>query len=440
MIKYWIFIFLITSKSYCQIDENNFKELTEDKITIPFDFSNNMIIINAQLNGVELKLILDTGTEKNILFSFPKNDSIELFNPIKTKILGVGTNAPIEALLSSKNKLKIKEFEDNNFSVLLLDENNISFISKLGKEVNGIIGYSFFKNKLVEINYDRKKIFLHKNKNYITKRKFRKYTKQNIEVIENRPYLKINTDLNDQKTSLKLLIDTGLSDGLWVFNSDFVQLPDTFLEDYLGYGLSGEIHGKRARIEKIQFSDFEFNEVLVAYPDSLSFNNIYISHARNGSVGGEILKRFHFFIDYENELVFLKKGKMFNDFFHYNMSGIEVQHSGIDVVKEEIRINIPRNEINAMEFVKDNPAYRYNYKFVLKPIFIIGNIRENSPAALVNLKEGDKIISINNKKAHNFTIQKINDLFQSEEGKKIKMEVEREEKIIEVVFYLQKMI
>lgn len=133
MIKYWIFIFLITSKSYCQIDENNFKELTEDKITIPFDFSNNMIIINAQLNGVELKLILDTGTEKNILFSFPKNDSIELFNPIKTKILGVGTNAPIEALLSSKNKLKIKEFEDNNFSVLLLDENNISFISKLGR-------------------------------------------------------------------------------------------------------------------------------------------------------------------------------------------------------------------------------------------------------------------------------------------------------------------
>ena len=36
------------------------------------------------------------------------------------------------------------------------------------------------------------------------------------------------------------------------------------------------------------------------------------------------------------------------------MSGIEVQHSGIEPIKEEIRLNSASSEVNAIEYVKNN--------------------------------------------------------------------------------------
>lgn len=433
-----IFLLLVSNFIFSQEDTNWYSN--KDKIKIPFDFSNNLIILDIQINKVILKVILDTGTEKNILFSFPNNDSIELYNPIKTKISGVGTGKAVDAIISSNNKLKIKEYEDNDFEVLILDANNMSFISKLGKEVNGIIGYSFFKNHLIEIDYDKKKIIIHKTRKYLHKKKFKKFSKLKIDLINNKPYIETNSTFSNQNSTLKLLLDTGLSDGLWIFKNDSLKIPTQFLNDYLGFGLAGEIHGKRARIDKFQFSNFKFEEVLVAYPDSLSFNNINLVFGRNGSIGGEILKRFHLFIDYKESFLYMKKSSFYTNLFHYNMSGIEVQHSGIEPIKEEIRLNSASAEVNLMEFLKSNSELRYNYKFTLKPIFVISNIRKNSPAAIIGLLPDDKIITINNKKAYNLTITKINDLFQSEDGKKIKMEVERDGKIIEVIFYLKKII
>lgn len=66
--------------------------------------------------------------------------------------------------------------------------------------------------------------------------------------------------------------------------------------------------------------------------------------------------------------------------------------------------------------------------------------RKDSPADKAGLKEGDLIVSINNRKAYNYTIQKITDLFQSEEGKKITIEVERDGKILKFKFQLEKIL
>ena len=48
-----------------------------------------------------------------------------------------------------------------------------------------------------------------------------------------------------------------------------------------------------------------------------------------------------------------KPNKYFDDPFNYNMSGIEVQHFGIQWIKEEIRSNSASNSINANEFIFD---------------------------------------------------------------------------------------
>lgn len=441
MIKIGIHImtlfFLVVN--YAQVEENLWYS-EKDKISIPFDFSNNLIIIDAQINGVTLKFILDTGTEKNILFSFPQNDSIVLYNPIKTKIAGVGNGKPLDVIISNKNHFQINEFKDNDFSILIFNESNVNFLSRLGKEVNGIIGSDFFKNRLIEINFEKKKIFIHKEHNYIKNRKFRKYSKLKLDVVHNKPYLTLNSIFDKEQIPLKLLIDTGLTDGLWLFKNNLINEPKKYIKDYLGFGLAGDILGKRSRVSQIVLSQFEFNDVLVTFPDSTAFENINIIEGRNGSFGIELLKRFHLFMDYKNETMYLRKNKFFNTPFHYNMSGIEIQHAGIEMVKEKVLFNSSGNEINALEFVYDNPELRFTYKYVFKPFYIISNIRENSPAHLAGLLVNDKILKINKKESNQYSIEKIRDILLSEEGKKIKMEVERDEKIIKVEFILKKII
>ena len=49
----------------------------------------------------------------------------------------------------------------------------------------------------------------------------------------------------------------------------FVPDKDLFFVDYLGKGLSGSVYGKRSKLKRFRLSDFDLNDVNVAYPDSV---------------------------------------------------------------------------------------------------------------------------------------------------------------------------
>jgi hypothetical protein len=412
----------------------------KDKITIPFELSNNLIVVDVKINNVDLSMLLDTGSSMNVLFRFPENDSISFFDTRKVKIGKIGIGNYIEAYVSKKNKLQINEFGDNDFEVLLITDQNIELVNKLGIPINGIIGYSFFKDYLVEINYETQKIILHKNKNILQKRRVKKYSKESFELISEKPYLNIVTNFDGKINTVKLLFDTGLGDGLWLFENSTIKCSKEYFEDFLGKGLIGNITGKRSRIEKISFSKYSFKEALVSYPDTTSLNKLDIVEGRNGSIGGEIIKRFNWYIDYQSNLMYFTKNRFYDNEFHYNMSGIEIQHSGHEWVKETIQSTETYKNVNAKEFITNNLGNSYNYKFELKPVFEILTIRKNSPAERIGLKPKDKLVSLNGKKAQNYTIQKITDLFQEEDGKTITIEVDREGVILKFKFKLEKIL
>lgn len=411
-----------------------------DKIVIPFELSNNLILIHVEINDVKLSMLLDTGSDKNLLFSFPENDTIEFFNTKKIKINGFGKGDLIEGLVSKNNKLKVKEYEDKNFELLLITDENISIINKLGIPINGIIGYSFFKDYVVELNYQSKKIILHKTLESISQSKIKKHSKESLILIDEKPYIKLKTNVGGLDQDVLLLMDSGLGDGLWLFENDSLKCTQKFINDVLGRGLGGDIQGKKSRVKKLLISTFILHDALVSFPDKSSYYKLNIIEGRNGSLGGEIIKRFNWIIDYKNQLVYFKPNKYFSETFNYNMSGIEVQHKGIQWIKEEIRSNTTSTSINANEFIFDDANVKFNYKYELKPVFEIYAIRENSPAMKAGLKEGDKIVSINGKKDYAYTIQKITDLFQSEEGKNITIEIEREGQVLKFKFELEKIL
>ena len=327
----FFFLFFLTLQAQKSVQWTSKK----DKIKIPFELTHNLIILDVTFNKIPLKMIADTGAEQSLLFSFPENDSLILNHTDKIDIKGVGSAESLTAYLSKNNLLSIKGYTDTNFEMLLIPNQDISIVNKLGVPVNGILGSSFFKSFLIEINYDKKQLILHKKKEEILQLHAKKSSKIVADFDKNKPYVNININNNN----LKLLFDTGLSDGLWLFEDEKIKCNSNFFNDVLGRGLAGDILGKRSRVESINIANYRLHNALVAYPDSTSFNQIEILKDRNGSLGGEVIKRFNWVLDYENKNFYYKKNSYFYEPFEYNMSGIEIQHNGMQWVQEVVRVN-----------------------------------------------------------------------------------------------------
>ncbi|WP_300492126.1 PDZ domain-containing protein [Flavobacterium sp.] len=402
----------------------------KNKIEIPFVFVDNLIIIQVEINNAKMNMLLDSGSEPSLIFSFPQSDTLQLYNTKKIRISGLGSEEVAEGLLSQKNKLNVSNYIDTNFEILVILDEKLNFSSRIGIPVNGILGYSFFRNHLVEINYIKKKITLYKNDELLQSKRIRKYTAIPLDIVNGRPYVNVNAKLDGKELPLKLLMDTGLTDGLWLFEDDVIKCNNKYFEDVLGEGIGGTIYGKKSRLSEIKTAHFLFKEPLVSYPDTTSYKQLSIIKDRNGSLGGEILKRFHLIVDYGGKQIFLKKNKMFDDPFLYNMSGIEVQHNGVqwiqESVKNDVSKNLPLGTTNIDDIVFDNSSFKY--KFMLKPVFEIASVRKGSPAEEAGLKAGDKIIRIDRKNAYNLSKQRINELLQVDDNKTIRIEVERDGK------------
>lgn len=435
---FFFLFFSICAFSQSEFQINNPKK----RVAIPFKFINNLIFIPVNINGEVLTFLLDTGVEQTILFSLDDRDEVKLFEVEKLKLRGLGSKEAIDSYRSSKNKVAIKDLVDYNHEIYIVLDQEFNFSSQVGIPVNGIIGYNFFKKHIVEIDYDRKKIFVYDHDcKKIYSRLQKKFVKDSIAVEDRKPYCVLNIHSEDQIVPSKLLLDTGNSDALWIFTNktDKISLPEKNIQDYLGRGFSGNVYGKRGRITSFEFGKKNFKLPLVTFPDSASVKSVNFVPNRVGSVGSEVFSRFTVVFDYLNNALYTKPNGKINAPFNFNMSGIEVEHAGLEWVKETIEEG--GHGVKIYTNLKDEEIEN-NLKihFQLKPVFKIASVRVGSEAEKAGLKVGDRISRINHQLAHGFTIEMINELLKSEEGKQIEIEVERGTQTLTYKFNLKKVI
>lgn len=413
-----------------------------DKQVVKFKLVNNLIIIPVELNGVKLSFILDSGVNKPIVFNLTQTDSVEIKNPEEIYLKGLGSGSPIRAYKAEGNRFKIGDnvYNNNQLLYLVLDQ-GINLSSRIGFPVHGIIGYDIFRDFVVEIKYASKKMVLHNPKSY----KYRKNNKYNIlpiEVKKNKSFIKAAVVLHDKKEEVELLIDSGSSDALWLFEntSDAIKVPPKYFEDFLGKGLSGSVYGKRGHAKMFIMADYTLEEAKVAFPDSLSLLHLTNLGERNGSIGGEILKRFNVIFDYKKKQISLKKNSYFKEPFKYNMSGIELQQNGLRFVKEleSNFLGIARQDNSAQGEIK--VLLTDNVKLALHPAIEIAEIRDLSPAHQVGLKIGDILLSVNGKKTHLYSLQEISEMINDKPGKRIKLMVDRKGRELVFAFQLKKIL
>ena len=374
---------------------------------IPFLFSGNQIIIKLRINGSKpLNFILDSGVKTPIIIDVPQFDTVKIGDVKRIKIKGLGDGESSEALIAYRNRINIGEHIVNrNQTVLIMLEDFFYLSNRLGHQINGIIGFDVFRDFIVEINYDNQYLKLHDPKKF-TYPKSKKYITKDLSFRKGKPYVNLEVELADSsKVPVKLLVDTGGSDALWLFHESHkdISSPENFIPDFLGRGLNGDIFGKRSRINKLYFGDIFLKGVTAAYPDSSSVAFVMMHKERNGSIGGGALSRFKVIMDYTNKKITLKKGSSFKRKFHYNMSGIELY--------------MPYPEL---------------------PIYEVHSVRKNSPAFFAGVKVGDILTSVNYTSANNLSLPEVMSKFQDRDGRKVRLSLSRNGEKIKLSFRLKK--
>ena len=388
-----------------------------------------------------LNCLLDTGVSKTILFNYlSMSDSLKIKDTEAIYLRGLGEGESVEALMSKNNIIRLGDAVKFHHELFAVFNDKIDFTPRLGTPIHGIIGYDLFKDLIVEINYSRKIIRLTEPENY-TYKNCKKCETLSLEFYNNKPYLNAHVKIDEKSIPVKLLIDSGGSDALWLFEDQELGIKhrNKFFNDFLGHGLSGSVYGKRSKIDEFSLNSFVFKNANVAFPDSTSISFAKRFKSRNGSLAGSILKRFNLIVDYRKAILVLKKNSFFKQEFSYNKSGIELAHDGVRVIKEvdykmshdKGLISEDTNKIN--KFILDP-----SYKLFLKPSYTIVELRENSPADKAGLELGDIVLSINGKSTHLFTLQNLMHKFYDKEGTRIKLTIERNEKVFSVYFKLEK--
>lgn len=391
----FVAFYFICLPGYAQVFGFEFAE-NKKKVVIDVEIYNNLIVIPVMLNNkVPLKFILDTGIRTAILTDKIITDILQVSYDRKITIKGPGDGRVVEAYVANNVSLTLPGVKGSGQAILVLQEDYLQLSSNLGTEVHGILGYELFSRFVVDINYKGRYITLHKKQFFNPKRN---YTGIPISIEDTKPYINANVLFkNGYSINGKFLIDTGASHAMLLEkqdNSNRIPEPQVYVRANLGRGLGGVIRGQIARLYHIKLDDFKFEDVIASFPDTESYLDSLMLD-RDGTIGGELLKRFRFVIDYSSEMAYFKPNNLFKEDFEYNLSGMDVIAAEGDYHK-----------------------------------FVVDAVLDNSPASRAGIHKGDIIEVINGHSAKNIKLNYVNVVLNSKAGKKVRLLIRRDNKLI----------
>ena len=375
-------------------------------IAIPFVDASNLIIIPVRINNSrQLNFILDTGIKVPTITELPDTGKLDLKFTQPLQLTGLGQLKQVSAYSSFYNRIELPGLTGYNLTVHVIDNPDFKISPLIGVRVHGLIGFSLLKDYVIKIDYGRKIIYLYQPEDFNMKRALRKSEVVNLTFSGSKPLMDATVTMKEGVVvPVKMMVDLGASEAAWLspVSDNRLQPPGNSIEAFLGRGLAGDLYGKKGRIQAIRISNVEFEAPIVSFPDTSHIGGI-TGKNRNGSIGGEILRRFLVVIDYSNQRMLLQPGRRVDAPFNYNMSGIDI--------------------------VNPLPGLPY-YKII--------NVQKGSPGDLAGLLPGDEIVYINHTAAKDITLSEINQLLMSQENRNIKMQVKRNDQNIKTDFRLRK--
>jgi hypothetical protein len=308
-------------------------------------------------------------------------------------------------------------------------DSKINFSTRMGIPIHGIIGFDLFKDFVIKTDYSSKRITLYRPDTF-RKKKCRKCVDIPMRFHNKKPFINVRVASDTEEEDFLVLLDTGSSDGLWLFDEKgFIsEGPKNYFNDFLGLGLSGNIYGKRSKIKKLNIDEFQLEKVTASFPDSNTVKNIKSLPDRKGSLGSEVLRRFTVIMNYREQTMTLKQNSNFDDPFYYNMAGLTLEHDGLIPVREvdyfkidPVTMTKEKREATAIFDVYKSPTLQ----FFLAPKYVVAEVRPDSPAEEAGIMKGDEVVTINGKASFKYKLYEVIGLFSSKAGRTIYLEISR---------------
>jgi PDZ domain-containing protein/aspartyl protease len=413
--KLFLLLLLLYSTSYAQKNASSFSEPRmlgfvlpegEDKVSIPFEVYNNLIVLDIVLNHtLPLKFVLDTGIRTTVLTEKTLTDLLNVTYSRKITIPGAGGIKLVDAFVVNDVTINIGNIQGQGHALLVLETDLLKLKNYLGVNVHGVLGYELFSRFVVDINYDKKKLTLY---NPTTFKKKKRFEEMSITIEDTKPYLEASLIIRGDKViDGKFMLDTGASHTLMLdeCSSDSVFVPEPNIATVLGRGLGGRIDGRVARVDKLWVNDFEFKDLITTFPDEESYDVALDPASRTGTFGGGMMSRFNLVFDYVHSKLYVRKGKGFRKPFEFNLSGITVITKGI---------------------------YLREYE--------VDNVREGSSAEEAGVMVGDKIITINHVNTSKLDLNNVIGMLNGKPNRVIRLDILRDNKRKHIQFKLRRLI
>lgn len=126
--------------------------------SINFTLKNHTIILKATINKQNVKFGLDSGAEFNQINKNSNKKVLKYFIPKKRLLLSGAGNKKIEVLTGKLHRVKLSEtVYFGPMHTVLTNLNNMN--NAFGTNLDGVLGYDFFKQKRAIINYQKEKIY-----------------------------------------------------------------------------------------------------------------------------------------------------------------------------------------------------------------------------------------------------------------------------------------
>lgn len=298
----------------------------------PFkQYSGGVMIVRAQLNDIPdtLNFILDTGSG-GISLDSATCDKYNLVPQYSdTLVTGMGSSHKARFVYDQTLHFPGLAVRDLDFHV-----NNYEILTSVyGEKIDGIIGYSFFRQFIVKIDFDTLEIQVYKpgeikypRMGTLLRPAFTALPMQNVSVKDARK-LDFSFYL-DTGAGLCFLMSEAFAKDSSVLTSKRKPLPTQ------AEGMGGKLQMEVTVIKMVQIGNYKFRNVpTYIFKDQYNVTSYpYVG----GLIGNDLLRRFNIIMNYPQREIHLLPNNHFFDPFDYAYTGMATYYQDGKIYIEDI--------------------------------------------------------------------------------------------------------